>query len=178
MAAVSVFVDEAVRGRLPMVCARTGEPADLMVRMHQPVGSGGLRSWAWLLVFLGPPGWLALLVVLLLAPPGEYLTVRVPQTRASWHRARMLGRWRIGAFVLGAACLAAAFFYAGMFPLLWVALGLAGFVIGAVLSVMLYAQTIGVALDASRRWVTLSGVHPAFVAAVEERELATTDGGR
>ena len=77
MAAVSAFVDDVVRGRLPLVCAKTGEPADLVIRMRQPVGSG-LRSWAWLLVFFGPPGWLALLVVLMVAPAGEYLTVRIP----------------------------------------------------------------------------------------------------
>ena len=28
-------------------------------------------------------------------------------------------------------------------------------------------ETVGVSLDASRRWVTLSNAHPAFVAACE-----------
>ena len=50
-----------------MVCARTGEPADLLVRRREQIGSN-LRSLAWLLVFFGPPGWLALLVVLMVSP--------------------------------------------------------------------------------------------------------------
>ena len=37
---------------------------------------------------------------------------------------------------------------------------------------MVHAQRIGVSLDASRRWVTLTGVHPAFVAAVNRDETA------
>jgi hypothetical protein len=41
--AVDVFVDDAIRGDLPLVCAKTGEPADLLIRMRQPVG-GGIQS--------------------------------------------------------------------------------------------------------------------------------------
>jgi hypothetical protein len=37
---------------------------------------------------------------------------------------------------------------------------------------MVLRQQIGVSLDASRRWVTLTGVHPTFVEAVGQRQLA------
>jgi hypothetical protein len=35
-------------------------------------------------------------------------------------------------------------------------------------------QAVGISLDASRRWVTLTNVHSGFVAAVEQQELAAT----
>lgn len=40
MAAVRVFVDDAILGRLPMVCARTGRPADVVISSTRPVGGG------------------------------------------------------------------------------------------------------------------------------------------
>ncbi len=177
MAAVSVFVDDAVRGRLPLVCAKSGEPADLVVRVRHTVGNG-LRGWAWLLVLFGPPGWLALLVVLLLAPADEHLTVRVPHSRAAYDRERLLERLRLAAFGLGLAAALAALAGRGMFPLLWLALVAAFFVAAVALHAMISFQAVRVSLDASRRWVTLSGVHPAFVRAVEERQRLTTTGDR
>ncbi len=177
MAAVSVFVDDAVRGRLPLVCAKTGEPADLVIRMRHPVGSG-LRSWAWVLVLFGPPGWLALLVVLMVAPAGEYLTVRVPETEAAYSRERSLERFRLAAFGLGLVSCAGAVAMPGRVPGLWLALGGAFLVAAVALHVIVRSQAIGVSLDACRRWVTLSGVHPEFVRAVEDRESTTTGAGR
>jgi len=41
---------------------------------------------------------------------------------------------------------------------------------GAALYTKVFANDIGVALDASRRWVTFTGVHPDFARAVEEQE--------
>ena len=95
MAAVSVFVDDAIRGDLPLMCAKTGEPADLKIRMRQPVG---------------------------------------------------------------------------MFPLLWLAAGAAFFVAAGAFTWMLWRQSISVSIDVTRRWVTFTGVHPAFVEAVQRQE--------
>ena len=175
--AVSVFVDDAVRGKLPLVCAKTARPADLVIRMQSPVR--GRLSPAWLLLlFLGPPGWLALFLVAVLTPGAEYLTVRVPQTEAAYYRERTLERIRFAAFGVGLASLAYAVLGAGGLPLVWLVLG-GGFLLGAVaVHVMVQTQAIGVSLDASRRWVTLSGVHPEFVRAVEEREPAAMGAGR
>lgn len=60
----------------------------------------------------------------------------------------------------------------GPFPLLWLTVGstllLGGFLIWSVT----YFQDPGVYLDGSRRWVTLTRVHPAFVRAAQAQEAA------
>lgn len=165
MAAVSVFVDDAIRGDLPRVCAKTGEPTDLVIRMRQPVG-GGLLPLAWLLVFFGPPGWAALLLVVLLAPAQEYLTVRVPETEASFSRERLLERWRLVALGAGVAFPFLGILGVGVFPLLWLASGAAFVIAAGALHWAVWRQSIGVSIDVTRRWVTLTGVHPDFVEAV------------
>lgn len=166
MAAVSVFVDDAVRGRLPLVCAKTGEPADVVVRMQHPVG-GGMSGWALLLLLLGPIG-LAALVLLAVATPGrEYLTVRIPETEGSYAREKSLERFRLGALLAAPVVALCGVVYPGMFPAMWFALAASLLVAGLVLHGLVSREAIGVHLDASRRWVTLTGVHPAFVEAVE-----------
>lgn len=169
MATVSVFVDEAVRGRLPMVCAKTGQPADLLVRTDQPVG--GLPGMAWLLVFLGPPGWGLLLLLALLGSGRESLTVRIPRTHASFEWEHQMRRYTWVAGLMGVALLLMASVFASRQPpLLSLALG-AAFLLGALaLHGIVYFNAITVSLDGSRRWVTLSGVHPDFARAVERQE--------
>lgn len=170
MAAVSVFVDDAIRGRLPLVCAKTGEPADLVIRIRQPVG-GGIPAWAWVLLFLGPLGVVALVLAAILAPGQEYLTVRIPETEASFSRERQLERWRLIALGTGVFLpLLGVVLGLGMFPLLWVALGAAGLIAATAFHVALWRQGVGVRIDVTRRWVTLTGVHPAFVEAVNQQE--------
>ena len=173
MAAVSVFVDDAIRGRLPLVCAKTGEPADLVVRVRHPVG-GGAASMAWLLLFLGPPGWAAFFLVAILAPGQEYLTVRIPETDASYNREKRLERSRIAVFGMGLALVLYGIIFQGMFPALWLVSGAACLVAALVLHFKVTQQNIGISLDASRRWVTLSGVHPNFVHAVQIQEVGGT----
>ena len=170
MAAVSVFVDDAVRGRLPSICVKTGERTDLIIRVQQPVG-GGLNGAAWLLVFLGPPGWVALFVVMLLSSGQEYLTVRIPQTEAAFDREKSLERFRLAAVGAGIVTLLCALVLPGMFPVLWLMLGAAFLIAGAALHLRILRQAVGISLDGSRRWVTFSGVHPAFVQAVHEQEV-------
>jgi hypothetical protein len=173
MAAVSVFVDDAVRGRLPLVCAKTGEPADLVIRVQHPVG-GGAPSFAWLLLFLGPPGWLAFFLVTILGAGREYLTVRIPETDASYHREKQLEHFRLAALVAAVAVPVAGFVLSGTMPRLWLTAGAAFLVAAVALHGLVARQNIGISLDASRRWVTLHGVHPKFVQAVQVQEL----GGR
>ena len=84
----------------------------------------------------------------------------------------MLERSRLGAFVLGVVTLVYGLIVPGLFPALWLLLGAACLVAAVILHVIVYQQSIGVSLDASRRWVTLSGVHPAFVQAVDADEAA------
>ncbi len=139
MAAVSVFVDDAIRGDLPLVCAKTGEPADLVIRMRQPVG-GGLPPAAWLLLLLGPMGIVALVVLAVAWPGQEHLTVRVPEAEASFERERQLERWRLAALGAGVFLPFLGVFGVGMFPLLWLAAGAAFFVAAGALTWMCRAS--------------------------------------
>ena len=167
MAAVSVFVDDAIRGDLPLVCAKTGEPADLVIRMRQPVG--GMPTVAWLLLLAGPVGFLGLLL-LALVWPGEHLTVRIPETEASFQRERDLERLRLAALGLGVVSPVLGILGVGMFPALWLALGVLFFAAAGALTWMLWRQSISVDIDVTRRWVTLTNVHRNFVEAVNRQE--------
>jgi len=68
MSNVTVFVDDAVEGTLPAVCARDGVPTDSSLRRHDDVGDRAGLGVAWLLLLAGPIGWLGL-VSLLTRPP-------------------------------------------------------------------------------------------------------------
>ena len=169
MAAVSVFVDDAMRGDLPLVCAKTGEPADLIIRMRQPVG-GGLPPVVWLVLLLGPMGIFVLFLLALAWPSPEYLTVRVPETEASFENERQMERWRLAALGAGVVVPFLGIFGVGVFPLLWFAAGAGFFLAAGVLTWMLWRQSISVSIDVTRRWVTFTGVHPTFAAAVKHGE--------
>lgn len=165
MTAVSVFVDDAIRGDLPMVCVKTGQPADFLVRMRQPVG-GGIPGWVWFLFFFGPLGIFGLLVAALFSPGTEYLTVRIPESEASFQSERQLERWRLAALGAGSLLLVFGALQLGMFPHVWLVLGLACFMFAGVLTWMHWRQRIGVSIDVTRRWVTLANVHPSFAEAL------------
>lgn len=169
MAARSVFVDDAVRGVFPMVCATSGQPADYLVCTTRAVG-GGRNGAALLLVFLGPPGWLAFLLLSAFSSGQEQLTVRIPRTEVSFEWERQMRRFTWAAGLAGAASLGVALLQAGHRPLEWLALGVVFLVAAGALQAKLYLNDIGIRLDASRRWVTFTGVHPAFVRAVELQE--------
>jgi hypothetical protein len=165
MASVEVFVDDAVRGRFPPVCAKTGAPAVGVQRIVQTYGGVGA---AWLLVFLGPVGWL-LLVLVALFHRGELLTVRVPMSRAASEAERDVKRARLVATAVALGAFASAFIDLQPLPRpVWVAVAVVATVVALVAHVVLFVRQVGVELDASRRWVTLRGVHPDFVAAVGE----------
>jgi hypothetical protein len=168
MAAVTVFVDDAIRGELPLVCAKTGAPADLKVRVRQSVG-GGIPGVVWFLLFLGPLGIVALVLAAVLARGPEYLTVRIPETEESFTSERQLERWRLGALGAGVLVPIYAAFRPIMFPHLALVLTVAFFVAAGALTVMLWRQSVGVSIDVTRRWVTLTNVHPHFADAVNSR---------
>jgi hypothetical protein len=164
MASVEVFVDDAVRGRLPNVCAKTGAPADGRLRVQQV--TGGFAGW-W--VFLLVPGmwWVA---ILLAAFGGRrrVLTVRLPYSREAVAYEQRLARRRAGA---GAAFLVlfVSIVVSSLLPLPRLALVVATVIAGIVAlvsHVTLVWTQVHVRLDASNRWVTLSGVHPWFATAV------------
>ena len=166
MTSVSVFVDDAVCGRLPGTCAKTGAAADGMVRIEQVRGGIGP---GWLLVFLGPVGWIVLVVLAATSRP-ELLTVRVPMSAAAAAREPHLRRQRLVAAV---ACLGLVFGAVLQLDPVPVAAWHVAAAVAAVVAIAFHATSVwtrvGVDLDASRRWVTLSRVHPAFAAAVRAR---------
>jgi hypothetical protein len=118
-----------------------------------------------LLWFLGPPGWIAAAVLLAFASRSETLTVRLPYHPDAWRDDRRQRAFQVGLVVAGGLCLlmAMAMAAAGQAPL-WLILAVSCMA-GAVVARLTGQRDVGVSLDASRRWVTLSHVHPDFVAA-------------
>jgi hypothetical protein len=188
-AAITVFVDDAVLGRFPPVCAGTGAPSDGTLTIHAPVVRSRLSAAWFLLLLAGPAGWAVLVVLALVTPDGQAtLSVQVPWTVAAEQRVEAVRRRRRRAWWTATATAAlvvallvvpvsgrASVTDAGGGPLTLpaqiVGVGLAlvaaaAVVAGLVAPWRLGRATVGVELDASRRWVTLRNVDPAFARAV------------
>lgn len=184
MAQVTVFVDDAVRGTLPGICAKDGTPTADLLTVRDELGDRAGLGVAWLLLLLGPLGWLGLLIISLArSGRGEVLTVQVPMSDHAYDQLRAARRLRRGAVAVAVAgglvglwILTSTDRTAGD-ALQWRTLGLLALaaVVGAILTLFvadhrLTHASVQVDLDASRRWVTLSRVHPAFVAACQAHE--------
>ena len=181
MADVRVFVDDAVLGRLPGTCVKEGVATTDRLLLRTPVGDGARLGALWLLLFAGPLGWIAFFVLSSSrSARAEVLSVELPfsapafarvsAARRSQRRGTLLAGLGVGLFLLGA--ITAAGLYDPRSAVLAVcAVGLV--IVGLVTSVLggraHRAALVGVELDASRRWVTISGVHHAFAAAVAEQ---------
>lgn len=176
-----VFVDDAVLGRFPDVCAKTGGPADGTLELRDEIGGGARLGVLWLLVLAGPLGWLVLLGLwLVLGTRGEMLTVRVPLSeRAFRERLSALRRETLALVVLGVALaslfvmvvvpvpgLGASVAMVRMLGLCLLALALVAAVAAWRASRVRASWSVAFTLDASRRWVTLDGVHDRFAARV------------
>ena len=174
MAKVTVFVDDAVLGRLPDVCAKEGTPTDYRFTISQEVGRDTRLGVLWLLVLAGPLGWIILLF-LSGRDGGERLTVELPWSEAAYERytaPRGLRRQATGVALIGAGlmflgALGGRALAALALPLLVVV------VIAIVVALVAAWRTTGalvdIQLDASRRWVTLNRVHENFAAACHEQ---------
>ena len=92
MAAVTVFVDDAVLGRLPPVCVKDGIWTDDHLTFTQDVGGRTGLGVAWLLVLAGPLGWIGLFVIAATRPSNEALTVTLPYSEAAHLRLRRAKR--------------------------------------------------------------------------------------
>ena len=164
MARVEVFVDDAVRGTFPNVCVKTGERADGKFVIEQRWGGVGA---GWLLILLGPLGWIVLAVWAVTARREE-LTVRLPYSTAAFNRETRLMRERIVAVIVAVALGFAAVVQLVSVPrVIWGVAAIVALVVAAAIQVRLGWSQIGIKLDASRRWVTLSNVHPGFARAVD-----------
>jgi hypothetical protein len=166
MSQATVFVDDAVLGRLPPICIKDGIPTTDTLVVSAPVTDGTGLGVAWLLVLAGPLGWLGLIVIGAMRGRPGTLTVRLPLSEAAYRRLRS-AKAQLWPFALATPFLLVAALLALGHHTPLVAVGLA---IGTVLTAVgwalaLYrirACSVRIDLDASRRWVTFSGVHPRF----------------
>ncbi len=175
MADTRVFIDDAVLGRLPDVCIKNGGPTyGCRMRLTQEVGGSTRLGVLWLLFFVGPLGWIVL-ALLAGRSNGERLTVELPMSEPAHERlrearrARNLGTGVATAAAIGCFALALAFDFGGLGLLgaVAVAVAIVTYLVG---QVRVNRSLVDLELDASRRWVTIRGVHPEFAAACAERE--------
>lgn len=171
MAEVTVFVDDAVLGRLPEVCARDGVATTSSMRTRRTIGSTADLGVLWLLIFAGPLGWLALLFVMASRRSGDHLDVELPYSERAYQRLVDAGRLRNLALLygaVGAISLAVLTRWAGLGQIgagLVLGVGIVALVVAAVGEWRRSRESLTVDLDASRRWVTLGRVHPDFATA-------------
>jgi hypothetical protein len=179
MAQVTVFVDDVVLGRLPPLCIKEGIPTGDRLTVRDASGGPGFGA-AWLLVLLGPIGWFVLLYLSLAGRGG--VTGRLPFSEFAYRRLvvaqRMQTVWIVAAIVVGLLAFVGLAIHSPASMAAAIALGAA--TVGAVVKVALQTRQVRRAevhlvLDASRRWVTIHGVHPDFAAAVADRPTAPSD---
>jgi hypothetical protein len=187
MASVTVFVDDAVCGRFPAVCAKTVRPSDGSLSVSHDVRGASSVSTAWMLLLLlfPPVGWLILLVLALANPRQcEWLTVELPwsseaMARLSAVRGRRRNLWTGAALALcgGVVALVTSAqahvgqIFATRLAAVTLLAACVACVVGALVAEWRVGQaTVAVDLDASRRWLTLRGVAPEFARAVRARQ--------
>ncbi|HEY3833530.1 MAG TPA: hypothetical protein VGO03_14625 [Acidimicrobiia bacterium] len=174
MASVEIFVDDAVRGNPPFVCAKTGQPADGLQRIEQKIG--GPSALLALLVFVPIVGWCLLLEFIAFSAGRATLTVRVPISRQSLATQHYWRRWWIGGWAAVAVFVVAAIARAlHEPPWMWLVFAAAAFVVAIAAYAAMCVSMVRVRLDASRRWVTLSGVDPAFRDAVLDQRRGISE---
>jgi hypothetical protein len=188
MASEMVFVDDAVLGHLPPICAKTGDETWDHLVMTVPVGGHEGLGLAWLLLLLGPLGWLGLFVYAA-TRRSEALTVRLPYCDAAFNALVRARRARRNAGVATVLLLVGALIvairptftaHAAGAALAVIALGFLGICIAETLQVR--RCTVRVQLDGSRRWVTLSRISEPLAAAVKrsradrDRSLSDASG--
>jgi len=177
MAEVTVFVDDAVLGRLPGVCALDGVPTTSRLTMSEEIGSANRLGILWLLFFAGPLGWIVLFVLASRTSSSERLTVELPYSEGAYERYCQARRLRTNGLAAGVSLIVGLLLLTA-----WARLGEAGALLilcsliaaGAVVLTGMWRMSmtsVGVDLDASRRWVTLRRVHPRFAAACQARQV-------
>jgi hypothetical protein len=157
-----VALDDALIGRLPPVCAMTGDRADGYAPMVVPRSLG----LAWLLLLAGPLGWLVLAA--LYPRLRTRYEIRVPMSEPAFDRWMIERRRRLWCSWLGGALLVFAVAIRALGPLALL-VALAGLFL---LAIAFRAHwrvpwlQPSLSADARGRRVTMRGVHPRFAAAV------------
>jgi hypothetical protein len=157
MERVRVPVDAFREGRLPEVCARTGTPADWLVRLR----AYRTPRWTWSLLLLGVP---ALLVARLLAT--QEVEGFVPLSDRALSRLERLSLILRIELILSILILAVSFYGK------WLVLARLGMVaLAIVMTTSVLGQrfcSVGAEVDRGGRWVVLTRVHPAFREALDQ----------
>jgi hypothetical protein len=171
-----VFVDDAVLGYLPPLCAKTGDDTPDRLGMTVPVGRSEGLGIAWLLLLAGPLGWLGLLLYAALRRE-ENLTVRLPYCDAAYNglvRARRARRNSgIATVVFALMALAVVIpetyvAHAAAAALGVLAMGCFLVFVGETFHVRRAAARVQ--LDGSRRWVTLSRISDPRAEAIKRSQ--------
>jgi hypothetical protein len=179
MAEVTVFVDDVVLGRLPALCIKEGIPTTDHLTVRDASSGPGFGA-AWLLVILGPIGWIVLLYLSLAGGGG--LTGRLPFSEFAYRRLVVAQRlqtvWIVVAIVVGLLALLALAIHSS--ASLAAAIALGGATVAALVKLGLQTRQVRRAevhlvLDDSRRWVTIHGVHPDFAVAVANSPTESSD---
>lgn len=172
VASATVFVDDAVWGNLPNICVKDGVwTSDRLTLRHRL--SNEFPGVAWILLLLGPLGWIGLLIYAA-SRSGEQLDVRLPFSETAYQRFRWT-RWRRNAaglvFVVTGVLALVVRARPGVFDqgtaILLGAVALGALVMAVVEAVRHSSAGVRIDLDASRRWVTLGRVHPDFATAAQ-----------
>jgi hypothetical protein len=177
MAQVTVFIDDVVLGRLPSLCVKEGIPTQDRLTVRDATSGSGF-GFGWLLIFLGPIGWVGLFIMMAITRSG--VTGRLPFCEFAYRRLVILQRmqtvWLVAVGVLTLLAVAGLVVHRGTYTAASIALGTAAVaaLVKAVFETrQLRRAEVHLELDTSGRWVTLSGVHPEFAAAVAEAAART-----
>ena len=169
---VTVSADRAVLGQFPPICVRTGACADGFVTVESKVG--GPSAWALLLLLLGPIGWIVLLGIAL-AMRGETFAIHLPYHASAWESIRRTSIVGYALLGLGVVALAGGMLMGQERNAIVGAIVLGA--VGVLVSATAKSMLPRIRLDATRRWVTIGDVHPAFADAARAREPAHPANG-
>jgi hypothetical protein len=172
MAMVRIRIDDFEDGVLPPVCASSGRDG---ARLYASEISSKTPPWLFLLIFGGPMGIVAALVLasVLRKSANGYLPYAVEVQDRMRLRARLATRWFVGSIALLVCGLVLATAAEGFGALGAVIMGIAA--LSAVVAAFLYSNlpgAVGGQLDSTARWIELDPVNARFAAAYEAQEAA------
>lgn len=171
--AAVVFVDDYVRGTLPEVSVVSGVRCTSVASMSTPVER--LNAAWFLLIFAGPIGWIAIALASF-STNRSTLAGNLPITKEEFKAVQSASREgraiAIAGLTIGVLDILANAYgdIPGAIDVLALLAAFGFIIFGAVQYARAEATWPEVRLDASRRWVTLVGVHPSFAAACEAME--------
>ena len=172
MASVRVRIEDFEDGLLPAVCSSSGAPA---TRLYTASMSSRGSGWVWLLVFAGPVGVVAALVLsqLLRKTAHGYLPYSDETHRVLRDRSRRYAQGMAGCLALAlVSLLLLAMATEAGFRNLGIAVGAVTVLVGAGFAFLWWnvPGSVGGHLDASGRWIELDPVSANFAAAYEQQE--------